>query len=228
MSQATFQDWGYLNIVVTNSGLRALFRPMLGSDAAAYLRALSSVVAAASEEDLPSAMAKLEFPSRPESSVGRLLHPFTTWGTSYTRALHLHFRGVAGLRMAGTALAHRMYELDKGQPPARLEDLVPDYLAAVPKDPFDANGGPIRMGRWGGRELLYSLGGLGKDLGGQYAEDPNDPRYFNPHLYNWPYFLHGDGPRERIVKRTPQTTPSRDEAFPGGLPAGHAPTTIRP
>jgi hypothetical protein len=33
-------------------------------------------------------------------------------------------------------LAARAYELDKGRPPANLADLVPDYLKAVPQDPF--------------------------------------------------------------------------------------------
>jgi hypothetical protein len=33
-------------------------------------------------------------------------------------------------------LAARAYELDKGHPPANLTDLVPDYLKAVPQDPF--------------------------------------------------------------------------------------------
>jgi hypothetical protein len=33
-------------------------------------------------------------------------------------------------------LAARAYELDKGHPPASATDLVPDYLKAVPQDPF--------------------------------------------------------------------------------------------
>ena len=33
-------------------------------------------------------------------------------------------------------LAARAYELDKDKLPANLSDLVPDYLKAVPQDPF--------------------------------------------------------------------------------------------
>ena len=33
-------------------------------------------------------------------------------------------------------LAARAYELDKGQSPANVADLVPDYLKAIPQDPF--------------------------------------------------------------------------------------------
>jgi hypothetical protein len=32
--------------------------------------------------------------------------------------------------------AARAYELDKGHPPANVTDLVPNYLKAVPEDPF--------------------------------------------------------------------------------------------
>jgi len=33
-------------------------------------------------------------------------------------------------------LATRAYELERGKPPASLADLVPDYLKAIPQDPF--------------------------------------------------------------------------------------------
>jgi hypothetical protein len=35
-----------------------------------------------------------------------------------------------------TDLAARAYELDKGHLPANVADLVPDYLKAIPQDPF--------------------------------------------------------------------------------------------
>ena len=47
-----------------------------------------------------------------------------------------HFRLIATRRMAATALAIRLYEIDHGQRPDTLEQLVPQYLPAVPRDPF--------------------------------------------------------------------------------------------
>jgi hypothetical protein len=47
------------------------------------------------------------------------------------------FRQIARLRAARTALAIERYRAAKGKIPAKLEDLVPDYLSAVPVDPFD-------------------------------------------------------------------------------------------
>jgi len=59
--------------------------------------------------------------------------------------------------VARLRLAARAYELEKGGPPPSLEALVPDYLDAVPADPFD--GKPLRYDP--ARRLVWSVG---KDL----------------------------------------------------------------
>jgi competence protein ComGC len=43
---------------------------------------------------------------------------------------------VAQTRQLLIDLAARAYELDKGHRPANLNDLVPDYLKAIPQDPL--------------------------------------------------------------------------------------------
>lgn len=43
---------------------------------------------------------------------------------------------IRNTRQLLVALAARAYELEKGRRPARLADLVPDYLKAVPQDPL--------------------------------------------------------------------------------------------
>jgi len=40
------------------------------------------------------------------------------------------------LRQLTIDLAARAYELDKGKPPATVNDLVPDYLKTIPQDPL--------------------------------------------------------------------------------------------
>jgi hypothetical protein len=78
---------------------------------------------------------------------------------------------VAVQRMAATALAIRLYQIDAGLRPSDLKALVPRYLAAVPVDPFDKDGRPIRCLSAGDRPLLYSAHTNGKDDGGDFALD---------------------------------------------------------
>jgi len=72
--------------------------------------------------------------------------------------------------MAGVAIAVRMYQVDRGRRPDTLRDLVPDYLAAVPQDPMDEPGRPIRYINDPEIPLLYSVGRDGRDDGGNYDE----------------------------------------------------------
>lgn len=85
---------------------------------------------------------------------------------SFDRAVQRHFQARADRRMAATVLAIRLYQADHdGQLPAKLEDLVPNYLPAVPVDPMAA-GRPIRYVRDNDRPRVYSAGENGTDEGG--------------------------------------------------------------
>lgn len=66
--------------------------------------------------------------------------------------------------LSGTRLvvAVRRFELRTGHLPARLEDLVPDELAAVPQDPYA--GGPFRYSQENG--IVYAVGRDLADSGG--------------------------------------------------------------
>ncbi|MCZ6796299.1 MAG: hypothetical protein O7J95_22025 [Planctomycetota bacterium] len=66
----------------------------------------------------------------------------------------------------------RLYHLERGALPERLEELVPVYLDAVPRDPFD--GKPLRYSRE--RRIVYSVGGDFRDDGGAPREDPREAR----------------------------------------------------
>jgi hypothetical protein len=77
-------------------------------------------------------------------------------------------RDAATLRTAHAALAIERYRLDHGALPETLDDLVPDYLDAVPEDPFD--GAPIRYRRTEPGYVLYSVYTDLKDDGGVKAE----------------------------------------------------------
>jgi len=70
----------------------------------------------------------------------------------------------ARLRLLMTDLAIRQSQSERGVYPIRLGDLVPQFLQALPRDPFGTNGFIYRTQTNG--FLLYSVGPDGKDDGG--------------------------------------------------------------
>jgi len=78
-----------------------------------------------------------------------------------------HWEVAAERRMAALALAIRWYAVEHGgQLPLGLEQLVPEYLPAMPSDPFA--GGGRKFGYVANCEgpIIYSVGSNGKDDGG--------------------------------------------------------------
>jgi hypothetical protein len=73
-------------------------------------------------------------------------------------------RDRAILRGAVVGLALERYRLEKRRWPKELTELVPDYLTAVPRDPFD--GQPMRYKPLPDGVIVYSVGPDGRDDGG--------------------------------------------------------------
>jgi hypothetical protein len=78
--------------------------------------------------------------------------------SSYGGTIRQSFHGSARRRMAAVALAIRLYELDHGSLPEQLEQLVPGYLAAIPRDPFAEDSGRIKYRPTASLPVLYSIG----------------------------------------------------------------------
>jgi len=93
----------------------------------------------------------------------RLLSP------AFTRIFQLEVRRIAGQRVAQTALAVERYRLAEGRVPRMLSDLVPVYLEAVPKDPFD--GQDLRYDVLASGYVVYSVGVDLSDDGGAEKDD---------------------------------------------------------
>ena len=72
---------------------------------------------------------------------------------------------LAKMRLLICDLAVRAYTLEQGRNPAKLADLVPEYLGEVPKDPFSGAELVYRLTSTG--YLLYSVGTDRKDDGGK-------------------------------------------------------------
>lgn len=98
------------------------------------------------------------------------------------RVVQLDVRRQAHLDLARTALAIERYRLAAGDVPEELEQLVPDYLDAVPIDPFD--GQPVRYRRTEPGYVLYSIMEDGQDNGGRSRADVKSDE---PH--DWPFIV---------------------------------------
>ena len=121
--------------------------------------------------------ARLPYPERLEAAKAtavRLEPPpqlFEGWDLSIPAAgRYVVHNGIdiALTRAAMTALAAERYRFAEGKFPGKLADLVPKFLDAVPKDPFDGN--PLRYRRREKGYVVYSIGEDGIDGGGEERE----------------------------------------------------------
>ncbi len=80
----------------------------------------------------------------------------------------------ANRRAAAALVAIRLYQADHdGANPPSLEALVPEYLSAVPVDPFSPDGGPLRYLANAEGPVVYSVGFDGIDGGGDWRREPS-------------------------------------------------------
>jgi hypothetical protein len=110
---------------------------------------------------------------------------------SLDRSIVLHYGTIARRRMAATALAIRLFELDHGHRPLTLDELVPDYLSEVPADPMSSNG-VIQYLPNAEHPRLYSIGPDGIDDGGEYVYKSEGR--INYDMADIPFFLNGQPP----------------------------------
>jgi hypothetical protein len=86
----------------------------------------------------------------------------------------------AAREMVVTAIALKRYQLKYGKYPSDLEPLVPEFVAAVPRDPVDGQPLRYRLNK-DGTFLLYSIGSNGIDDGGVGAA----PAWLNLNAPDW-------------------------------------------
>lgn len=81
-----------------------------------------------------------------------------------TRCAEAAAQGDARRRVARLGLAAYRYRAGHGRFPDKLEELTPELITVVPRDPFD--GEPIRLRRTNGCLVIYSIGPDMADNGG--------------------------------------------------------------
>lgn len=98
--------------------------------------------------------------------VGRILVGLLLPAVS--AAVEAEDRSLMETQLTDLAFALAAYRVDHGSYPAKLADLVPKYVSAVPKDMF--NEAELHYKRQSGGYLLYSVGPNGIDDGGKYSD----------------------------------------------------------
>ncbi len=168
--------------------------PVYKLELARGLRHLSQLAEAVREADWPAVESRLPVVEAPNEALRRVTKKLSALLLpELDRAIELHFRLLAVRRMAAIALAIRMYEVDHGDRPENLADLVPAYLPAVPADPFAASGRPIAYRPEADPPVLYSVNRDGVDENGAYGLTSGG--YVDYDAADVPFFLDGDRPR---------------------------------
>ena len=177
-----------------------LVKPRVVRDHAWMLDFYNRTIAAAEKPTFPAAMAAL--PALPAANPAwARKHPIAACLLpSSERSFATHFEVLAFRRMAAVALAMRLFEVDRGKRPAKLADLVGEYLPAVPDDPFVAQPSPIRYVPDPAEPLLYSVNQDGIDDAGRYKLVQPDGTVDSEAL-DLVFFLNGTRP-----EATQQTT----------------------
>ncbi|TWT41832.1 hypothetical protein RAS1_29550 [Phycisphaerae bacterium RAS1] len=127
-----------------------------------------------------------------EAPVGALQLASHQLDSQQKAPVWIEYRYRADDRMAAIALAMRLFEHDHGRRPASLDVLVPDYLSALPLDPFrDA---PLVYVADPECLHLYCVDEDEVDNGGAYSRK----RDFKKSCADRAFFLNGDRPRDSM------------------------------
>ncbi len=186
-------------------------------DALRLMERLDIVARAGTAPNWPTAQQQLP----PDPTLASAAEQLSRFLTKYMmpavdRVVLMHFWLYADRRMAAVALAMRLYELDHGQRPAALAELVPDYLPAVPLDPFDPNDGPIRYLRDAPSPLLYSIGSNGVDDAGTVVFKSDG--FIDRAARDCPFYLNGDRPLPPLPPDETTSPPDETTSPPASQP----------
>lgn len=146
-------------------------KPAVFKDAAVVLRFEAQLIAQVrSARDWPTIDNGVAPP--PGGAMRSMFRVASLMTPGLKRSAQRHFATLANRRLAATALAIRMYAVDhEAKLPARLDDLVPRYLPAVPLDPMLADGSILKYIGEGEDPRVYSVGADGADDGGAAADE---------------------------------------------------------
>jgi hypothetical protein len=117
------------------------YRPVMEGELRSTMTEMTRQARSAAAPDAPAAAQALgtatKRANRRRRGTDALLHPLSrSLDVSLIAAMQRGYQSQRDRRAAAVDLAARLYELDRGRPPARVEDLAPVYLPRGPIDPM--------------------------------------------------------------------------------------------
>jgi hypothetical protein len=162
----------YNSSIIVKAGYDYCMAPLLRIDAAWLIKSDGAYVRVSNSQTFPEyrrATRQTQLDTKEYFERPRYVRQLTSLlSCAYGQVFKQHYQNLAICKMAGVAIAVRMYQIDRGRLPDRLGQLVPDYLANIPQDPMAEPGNQIRYVNDPKDPRLYCLGPDGRDDGGAY------------------------------------------------------------
>ncbi len=146
---ARYESVATLNNSMALASRATVLRPMIYLGAARILDENAQFQLALAQQNWPAVQAILGppptfvFPPNPDPPRFSRFVDLAFGLRSSGRYLEVEFRVIAESRMAAISLAANLYHVDHHSWPPNLKSLLPDYLSAVPDDPFYATPHPV-------------------------------------------------------------------------------------
>lgn len=162
------------------SAAMQFYKPVFQKGSLHRVHCLDQVLLAVAERDWPGAMKHTLTGPLPTPTVQLRLvnwHVEQMLRVQLTHVISVQYQCAFQRRAAAVALAIRLYQLDHdGRRPEELADLVPDYLPAVPVDPFASDDRAIGYFPATTQPFVYSVNMDGKDdiAAGTWTPTPQD------------------------------------------------------
>jgi hypothetical protein len=143
----------------------ALMRPAIELSAAAAIREFRVICPKLKSKNYPTVRASIPDLETGVTDKGllQLINSYVLmFMPAFDRATSAHYQALARRRAAAVAVALRAFELERDVRATALDELVPEFIDAIPVDPFSADGLPL-LYRREGRGAVYSVGMDGLD-----------------------------------------------------------------
>jgi hypothetical protein len=144
--------------------VRIIPKAYFKSDMICYIDIMSEYVAAARKPYPEGYLLGARIGNELERKIPRYYHVSRLILPALGRVFQAAQKHVAGCESARVGLAALRYKAQRGKLPETLQALAPDFIDAVPRDPFD--GKPLRYRKDADGFTVYAVGENGKDDGG--------------------------------------------------------------